>query len=74
MPKKNIHVTPRLSGWAVKPEGSDRASKIYPTQKQAINAGRRQTQQAGGELFIHNRQGQIRQRDSHGSDPYPPRG
>lgn len=53
MTKKNIHVTPRSSGWAVKPEGSDRASRIYPTQKQAADAARGETQRNGGELFIH---------------------
>jgi len=71
---KNIHVTPRPSGWATKPEGGARASRVYPTQQQAIDAARRQTQQNGGELVIHNRQGQIRQKDSHGHDECPPRG
>jgi hypothetical protein len=27
-----------------------------------------------GNSFIHNRQGQIRERDSYGNDPYPPKG
>ena len=27
-----------------------------------------------GELFIHNRKGQIRDRNSYGNDPYPPDG
>ena len=74
MSKKNIHVTTRSSGWALKAEGSQRASKIFPTQKEAIDAGRAQTQRNGGELLIHNRRGQIRDRDSHGNDPNPPSG
>lgn len=74
MARKNVHVTPRPAGWATKSEGTSRASKVYSTQKQAIDAGRRQTQQNGGELVIHNRQGQIRDKDSHGKDSCPPRG
>lgn len=27
-----------------------------------------------GELFIHGVDGKIRARESHGNDPYPPRG
>lgn len=26
------------------------------------------------EFHLHNRQGQIRERDSYGNDPYPPKG
>ena len=74
MARRNIHVTPRPAGWATKPEGASRASRIYPTQQQAIDAGRRQTQQQGGELVIHNQKGQIRAKDSHGNDKCPPRG
>lgn len=74
MTRQNIHVTPRPSGWATKPEGASRASRIYPKQQQAIDAARRQTQQQGGELVIHNKQGQIRDKDSHGNDKFPPRG
>lgn len=74
MNSRNIHVTPRPEGWATKPEGASRASRIYPTQRKAIDAARHQTQQNGGELVIHNRQGQIRAKDSHGPDKCPPRG
>lgn len=71
---KNIHVTPREDGqWAVKGEGDDRASKLYDTQAQAIEAGRELAQNNRSELFIHARDGRIRDRDSFGGDPFPPR-
>lgn len=74
MSDKNIHVTPRPDGWATIPEGGARASKIYATQQQAIDAARDQTQRNGGELVIHDQHGRIREKDSHGNDKCPPRG
>lgn len=32
------------------------------------------TQNQGTELVIHGRDGQIRSKDSHGHDPFPPKG
>ena len=57
----------------VQREGADRASSLHPTQADAIDAGRRIAQNERGELFIHRPSGQIRDRDSYGNDPFPPR-
>lgn len=72
--KKNIHVIPRDGEWAVRKEGAQRDSSHHDTQSSAINAARQTTQREGKELFIHGRNGQIRERDSHGHDPFPPKG
>ena len=72
--KPGIHVTPRDDGWAVMREGNQRASSIHPTQKEAEKAGRQAARKDKTEFFLHNRQGEIRQRDSYGHDPFPPRG
>jgi hypothetical protein len=40
MTNRNRHVVPRDSGWAVKPEGGQRASSIHETQREAIDRGR----------------------------------
>lgn len=74
MSKPNQHVVPHPDGWAVKSEGAERASSIHRTQQDAIERGREVAQNQGVELFIHRQNGQIRERDSHGRDPYPPRG
>ena len=37
---RNQHVVPRDGGWAVKPEGGQRASSIHGTQCEAIDRGR----------------------------------
>ena len=71
---KNQHVVPKGNQWAVKGEGNQRNTAICNTQKQAIDIARQISKNQGSELFIHNRQGQIRERDSHGNDPYPPKG
>ena len=71
--RKNQHVVPHSDGWAVKPEGGKRASSVHPTQQDAIDAARRIAQNRGTELLIHGRNGRIRDRDSYGNDPCPPR-
>jgi hypothetical protein len=72
--KKGVHVTPHGDKWAVKREGNERASSLHDTQKQAEKKGREAARKAKTEFFLHNRQGEIRQRDSYGHDPFPPRG
>ena len=71
---KNQHVVPHQNGWAVKREGADRASSTHRTQSEAIERGREVAQNQRSELFIHGWDGRIRERDTHGKDPYPPKG
>ncbi|MDD6134063.1 MAG: DUF2188 domain-containing protein [Selenomonadaceae bacterium] len=70
----NQHVVPHGNGWAVKGEGNSRATAITNTKQEAIDRAREIAQNQGTELVIHNRNGQISQKDSHGRDPYPPQG
>ena len=74
MTKRNQHVVPHCAGWAVKPAGGKRASSVHVTQQEAIDQARDVARNQGSELFIHGRDGRIRARDSHGIDPFPPRG
>lgn len=71
---KSQHVVPHGGEWAVKRGGSDRATTIVPTQKQAIEIAKNIAKHQGAELFIHGRSGQIRERNSFGNDDYPPKG
>ncbi|WP_020393698.1 DUF2188 domain-containing protein [Thiolinea disciformis] len=61
-------------GWCVKRDGASRASGVYETQKEAIAAGRVISRNQETELAIHKRNSVIDRRDSHGNDPYPPKG
>lgn len=72
---KNQHVTPHpQGGWQVKSAGANRATVRTATQREAIDIARSISRNQGSELFIHGRNGQIRERDTHGHDPYPPKG
>ena len=70
---KNVHVTPSDGGWDVREEGTGR-SEHFGTKEEAVNAGRDLAQRNRAEHMIHSRDGRIRQSDSYGSDPFPPRG
>ena len=74
MAKKNQHVVPKDGGWAVHGEGNSRASSTHETQKGAIEAAREQAQKQGSEMIIHGRDGKIRERNTYGKDPHPPKG
>ena len=72
--KKNIHVTHRKDGtWAVKGEGDKRASSLNDTQHEAIERGRNIARNVGSELVIQDRENRIRDKDSFGNDPCPPK-
>ena len=73
MSKKTVHVTPHGDDWQVKRSGNDRATVVTPTQQDAIEIGRDIARDMGTEFFIHGRKGQIRERDSYGNDPCPPK-
>lgn len=74
MPKTNVHIVPRDGEWAVVREGAERDSSHHGTQGEAIEAGRNTARREGVEIIIHRPNGQIRDRDSYGNDPYPPKG
>ena len=71
---KNQHVIPHDGKWAIKGAGNSRATKIVDTQKQAIDIARNIAKNQQSELVIHRPNGQIRDKDSHGNDHFPPRG
>ena len=74
MSKKNQHVVPHGDDWAVKGAGNSRATSIHSTQHEAINRGREIAQNQKAELLIHGENGRIREKNSYGNDPYPPKG
>jgi len=61
-------------GWKHQREGSERASRVYDTQAEAAEAARKAAQRDGGEMFIQRPDGRIRERNTYGHDPYPPKG
>ena len=71
--KRDIHIVPHKDGWARKKEGGSRAGSVHETQKDAIQQGRKQARRERAELVIHRKDGTIRDSDSYGNDPFPPR-
>lgn len=53
---------------------TQRATIRTDTQAEAIQRAREIARNQESELFIHGRNGKIRERDSYGNDPFPPRG
>lgn len=69
------HVTKHKSGgWQVKKANSSKATVRTKTQSEAIEIARNIAKNNKQELIIHGQDGKIRQRDSYGNDPYPPKG
>ena len=74
MPKKrDIHVVPHDDGCATKREGGQRAGSVHDTQREAIHKARDQAIREKVEVVSHRRDGRIRDSDSYGPDPMPPR-
>lgn len=74
MAVKGQHVVPNGGSWSVRKAGSSRASGTYSTQGEAIERARDIARNQGSELYIHGRDGRIRERDSFGNDAHPPKG
>lgn len=66
---KSHHVVPNHNGgWDVKVSGGDKAIKHTDTKQSAVDAAREISRNQKTELVIHNKDGQISQKDSHGHD------
>ena len=74
MSKKGQHVVPSGDKWSVRRAGASRASGTYGTQDEAIQKAKEIARNQGTELYIHGRDGRIRERNSYGNDPFPPKG
>lgn len=70
---KNQHVVPNNGKWSVKGEGNSKNTVITETQKEAINKAKEIAKNQSSEVIIHGRNGQIRDKDSFGNDPNPPK-
>jgi len=71
---ENLHVVPRIEGWAVRSEGRTRPASIHSSQREAIDAARKLARRtAANQLVIHGRDGRIKERDSFSIDPLPQR-
>ena len=54
--------------------GADRATRTFDTQGEAEKEARRIARDQQTEVYIHGRDGRIRERTSYGRDPFPAKG
>lgn len=71
--KKNQHVVPAGDKWGVRGEGNSKLTSLHNKQYSAINSAREIAIRNKSEVVIHGRDGRIRDKDSYGNDPFPPR-
>jgi len=71
---KNQHVVPYKDKWAVRGERNQKVTSIHNTQEEARQAARKIAINQKSEVIIHRPNGQIRDKDSYGNDPFPPKG
>ena len=71
---KNQWVVPHEDGWAVRGQGNSRATVVKTTQSEAIDAATQIARNQRSEVIIKGRNNRIRERNSYGNDPHPPKG
>ena len=68
------HVIPNPSGgWSVRQSGAARASRTFGTQADAVRFAREAARKERTEVYVHRTDGTIREKDSYGRDPFPPK-
>jgi len=74
--RKNVHVAKSKNGdkWSVKTAKSEKAYRNVSTQKEAIEIGKSVAINNKSELLIHGKNGRIREKNTYGTDKYPPKG
>ena len=73
MTKKNFHSVPFQGDWAVKKEGVKIPLSVHRTQANSENRVHSLAKQAKVEAVYHDRHCVIKDKDSFGRDPNPPK-
>ena len=64
------HVLPNAKGgWDIKKAGSSQIIAHLKTKQEAVSKARSLSIEEHSELIIHNKNGRIESKDSHGHDP-----
>ena len=74
MAKGDVHVVPGENGWRVEVAADGRARSVHSTQAEAREAAREIARRTKRELFVHGRDGRIRERNTYGTDPRSSKG
>ena len=72
---RNQHVTPHPNGgWQVKGAGNLKATVRTKTQAEAYKVAKEIATNEPSEVIVHGQNGRIREKNSFGNDPFPPKG
>jgi hypothetical protein len=71
---KNQWVVQHGDQWAQRGEGNDKVTRVFERQSDAIEAARDTARRERSELIIQGEDGKIRERNSYGDGPFPPKG
>jgi len=75
MARKQVHVVYKSLVWKVEVVGEAAARSSHSIKADAVAKGRVVAKSlTPSELYIHNMDGTIAERETYGDDPYPPRG
>ncbi|MCB9879396.1 MAG: DNA-processing protein DprA [Planctomycetes bacterium] len=72
MAKTTIHTIREGNGWVNRQEGSRRASGVYRTQAEAVEAARAMAVRESAVHLIHAADGRIREQNTYSAEPLPP--
>lgn len=72
---KNFWTQKRNDGkWETKQEGAGRASRTFDTQAESWDYTQQRARDSKGEALLKGSDNQIRERNTYGHDPHPPKG
>lgn len=74
MARRSQHVVRSPSGWSVRKSGAPRVTRTFETQEEAIEVARDYARKQRTELFIHGKDGRVREKTSYGVEKHPPKG
>ena len=66
---KNQHVVSHGERWAVEAEGASEPFAVFKTQSEAWEKAKSIARKERSEALLHGKDGQIRARNTYGSDP-----
>ncbi|PKP49152.1 MAG: hypothetical protein CVT92_15450 [Bacteroidetes bacterium HGW-Bacteroidetes-1] len=70
---KNQYVVPTQGGWGVKGEGNSKLTAKTDNKADALKIGKEIAKNQQSELTILGKDGKIQNKNSYGSDPFPPK-
>ena len=71
--KSDVHTTPNLDGKGWVNQTGRQVISQHRTKETAVARGRQEAISRKAEHSIHNKDGKIRQKNSYGGDPNPPK-